>query len=95
MTDIDGLYYAQNVGILCLPKSLFDMADFQSTLDLLFCYRYEMLHSGSQAAAALAKRQDFDQLCELVNTEEEFSPMPHHNIYFTPVQHRTKTMRPN
>ncbi|KAI9020102.1 hypothetical protein CLU79DRAFT_232921 [Phycomyces nitens] len=95
MTDIDGLYYAQSVGILSLPKSLNDMADFQSTLDLLFCYRREMLYSGSQATAALAKRQDFEQLCELAGTAKEFSPIPHHNIYFTPTQQRTKTMRSN
>ncbi|KAI8374346.1 uncharacterized protein BYT42DRAFT_400766 [Radiomyces spectabilis] len=33
MADIDGLYYAQKVGILSLPRSLHDVPDFRSTLD--------------------------------------------------------------
>lgn len=83
ITSIDHLYYAEKIGIMSLPRSKLDLYGFKLTLNLVLCYRSEMLSTGDKATAALIKRNDFDHFCELVDVSGDLPAVKNHDIYFT------------
>ncbi|KAI8331402.1 hypothetical protein BC941DRAFT_475027 [Chlamydoabsidia padenii] len=43
-----------------------------------------VLDVAEEAKSAYEKRLDFEQLCEIVDNQDDMNPHSHHNIFFTP-----------
>ncbi|KAG0167988.1 hypothetical protein DFQ30_005419 [Apophysomyces sp. BC1015] len=84
LADIGHVYFGKKIGILTLPKSPKDFIEFKTTLDFLFAYQYSMLNLAVEAQSAMEKRQELDQICEIINIQDETETCPRHNIFLTP-----------
>ncbi|ORZ14109.1 hypothetical protein BCR42DRAFT_492744 [Absidia repens] len=71
LVDIDGIYYGKKLGTLTLPKSPNDFIGLKTTLDLLFGYQYTMLDLAMEARSAIGKRQELDQMCEIIDIQDQ------------------------
>ncbi|KAF7729669.1 hypothetical protein EC973_004042 [Apophysomyces ossiformis] len=91
LVEFEDLYFAKKLGVLALPTSSGEFKGFQSTLNLLFCYQHFILNQGMDAHAALQRRKNMDNICEIIDissTSETLSQ--HHNIFITPTKHKSK-----
>ncbi|KAG1299704.1 hypothetical protein G6F66_000611 [Rhizopus arrhizus] len=88
MTNIDGIFYARQVGLIMLPKSRGTFVHLTETMDLLFAFEAFMTCLGHEAQAALEHRESLDNICEVANVLQECIPSPHHDIFITPTRHK-------
>ncbi|ORY89884.1 hypothetical protein BCR43DRAFT_499644 [Syncephalastrum racemosum] len=88
MTNVDGIFYARQVGLIMLPKSRSTFVDLIKTLDLLFAFETFAVNLGQEAQAALERRESLDNICEVVNVAHENTPSMDHAIYITPTRHK-------
>ncbi|CAO3673796.1 unnamed protein product [Rhizopus stolonifer] len=87
--DINDIYYAQKIDIIIMPKSTADLAQFETTLDLLFCYHHFIINKGQEAQVSLSQRKNLDRLCFIYdNTDSSLGTFSQHDIFFTPKQER-------
>lgn len=84
MTNIDGIFYARQVGLIMLPKSRSTFVDLLETLDLLFAFESFMVDLGQEAQAAMERRESLDNICEVANVIQETVPSIDHDIFITP-----------
>ncbi|KAI7885088.1 hypothetical protein K492DRAFT_182032 [Lichtheimia hyalospora FSU 10163] len=82
LVDVHGVYYAEKIGVLLLPKSTMDLHSFINTLDILFCYKRFIISLGQRTVAAYNKRQTTDILREVIDVADT-SPLTqdHHDIF--------------
>lgn len=82
---INDAYYAEKIDIVIIPESTADLAQFETTLDLLFCYFHFIVSRGQEAQASLNQRKNLDRLCFLYDTtDSSLGPSNQHDIFFTP-----------
>ncbi|RCI00567.1 hypothetical protein CU097_015269 [Rhizopus azygosporus] len=82
---IDGTVAMDWIDIVIIPESTADLAQFETTLDLLFCYFHFIVSRGQEAQASLNQRKNLDRLCFLYDTtDSSLGPSNQHDIFFTP-----------
>ncbi|EIE87247.1 hypothetical protein RO3G_11958 [Rhizopus delemar RA 99-880] len=85
IVDINDIYYTQKIEILVMPESTVDLAQFETTLDLLICYHHFIVSKGQEAQISLSKQKNLDRLCSIYGTtDSSFGASNQHDIFFTP-----------
>ncbi|KAG0166548.1 hypothetical protein DFQ29_000934 [Apophysomyces sp. BC1021] len=88
LTNIEGIFYARQVGLITLPKSRSNFIQLTETLDLLFAFETFIVNLGQEAQAAMEYRESLDNICEVANVRQECIPSPHHDIFITPTHRK-------
>ncbi|KAI9311156.1 hypothetical protein BX666DRAFT_1998428 [Dichotomocladium elegans] len=71
MTNINGIFYARQVGLIILPKSRDSFVHLTETMDLLLAFQVFMTNLGHEAQAALEYRESVDIISEVANVRQE------------------------
>ncbi|ORX55605.1 hypothetical protein DM01DRAFT_1345108 [Hesseltinella vesiculosa] len=86
LTSVGSLFFAQQIGILSLPRSLRDFARFATSLNLLFGYKDFVLRLAEEAQSAFDHCQNMDAICEAITIDNTEAPR-RQSIYITPTRH--------
>ncbi|ORY98206.1 hypothetical protein BCR43DRAFT_491025 [Syncephalastrum racemosum] len=96
LANVEGVYVADKLCILRLPRCLNDVATFKPTLEALFRYQCFITQLGHQSLSMLQAREDLESLSGIVDTGSEAIPAPaKHRIFFAPQNHRIKRPKVN